>query len=101
MNDYSRQELNDLKARVDIAEVFRATGLELSKVGKGLFCRCPFHEDDEASLSVTPAEGLWNCFGCEAGGDVPEHNPGFVLDDAILPVGASIYARIAERRLAA
>lgn len=70
MNDYSRQELNDLKARVDIAEVFRATGLELKKVGKGLFCRCPFHEDDEASLSVTPAEGLWNCFGCEAGGDV-------------------------------
>lgn len=70
MNDYSRQDINDLKARVDISEVFRATGLELSKVGKGLFCRCPFHDDDEASLSVTPAEGLWNCFGCEAGGDV-------------------------------
>ncbi len=34
-------------------------------------------------------------------GGVPVHNPGFVLDDAILPVGASIYARIAERRLAA
>ncbi|MBK1663938.1 amidohydrolase [Rhodospirillum rubrum] len=29
----------------------------------------------------------------------PLHNPGFVFDDAILPVGASIYARIAERRL--
>ena len=27
------------------------------------------------------------------------HNPGFVLDPAILPVGASIYARIVERRL--
>ncbi|MFD1343289.1 M20 aminoacylase family protein [Litorisediminicola beolgyonensis] len=32
-------------------------------------------------------------------GTVPLHNPGFVLDDAILPVGASIYARIVERRL--
>jgi hippurate hydrolase len=29
------------------------------------------------------------------------HNPGFFLDPAILPVGASIMARIAERRLSA
>ena len=38
---------------------------------------------------------------CRVGhaGSVPLHNPGFVLDDAILPVGASIYARIIETRL--
>ena len=69
MNDFSRSELDALKARVDIAEVIRSTGLELRRVGKGLFARCPFHDDGEASLSVTSAEGLWNCFGCEAGGD--------------------------------
>ncbi len=34
-------------------------------------------------------------------GNVPVHNPGFVLDDGILPVGASLLARIVERRLAA
>ncbi|MDA0961745.1 MAG: M20 family metallopeptidase [Proteobacteria bacterium] len=33
-------------------------------------------------------------------GTVPVHNPGYVLDPAILPVGASILARIVERRLA-
>jgi len=33
-------------------------------------------------------------------GTVPVHNPGFILDDGILPVGASILARIVERRLA-
>ncbi len=33
------------------------------------------------------------------GGDVPLHNPGFVFDDAILPVGASVMARIVEKRL--
>ncbi|TKA95094.1 amidohydrolase [Cereibacter changlensis] len=32
-------------------------------------------------------------------GTVPLHNPGFVLDEAILPTGASIYARLIERRL--
>ncbi|SDY78664.1 M20 aminoacylase family protein [Citreimonas salinaria] len=38
---------------------------------------------------------------CRVGhaGSVPLHNPAFVLDDAILPVGASVYARIVETRL--
>ncbi|MFC3058854.1 M20 aminoacylase family protein [Paenirhodobacter populi] len=35
------------------------------------------------------------------GGGVPLHNPGFILDDAILPVGASLYARLVEVRGAA
>lgn len=34
------------------------------------------------------------------GHDVPVHNPGYMFDDAILPVGASMLARIVERRLA-
>jgi amidohydrolase len=33
------------------------------------------------------------------GGTIPLHNPGFVLDESILPVGASILARVAERQL--
>ncbi|MDH6234616.1 amidohydrolase [Mesorhizobium soli] len=33
------------------------------------------------------------------GGTIPVHNPGYVFDDAILPVGASIMARIVEKRL--
>jgi amidohydrolase len=32
-------------------------------------------------------------------GTVPLHNPGFILDDDMLPVGASIMARIVEKRL--
>ncbi|MGD9864926.1 MAG: M20 aminoacylase family protein [Pseudodonghicola sp.] len=34
-------------------------------------------------------------------GEVPLHNPGYVLDDAILPVGASIYANLITSRGAA
>jgi amidohydrolase len=51
------------------------------------------------------ADMLFKAPGCYArvghSGDLPLHNPGFVLDDAILPVGASLLARIVERRLAA
>jgi hippurate hydrolase len=54
-------------------------------------------EDFADMLHVTP--GVY----CTVGhaGTVPLHNPGFVLDDGILPVGASLLARIIERRLAA
>ena len=64
-----RQEIEDLKASVDLVALIEASGLELKRLGKNWFCRCPFHEDDEASLSVNPDQRLWNCFGCEAGGD--------------------------------
>ncbi|UUZ57408.1 CHC2 zinc finger domain-containing protein [Massilia sp. H-1] len=30
---------------------------------------CPFHEDGEPSLVVTPSKNLWHCFGCQSGGD--------------------------------
>ena len=52
-------------------------------------------EDFADMLKVVP--GAY----CRVGhaGNVPLHNPGFVLDDGILPVGASIYARIVETRL--
>jgi hippurate hydrolase len=53
-------------------------------------------EDFADMLQVVP--GAY----CRVGhaGSVPLHNPGFVLDDAILPVGASVYSRIVETRLA-
>lgn len=33
------------------------------------------------------------------GGTIPVHNPAYVFDDSVLPVGASIMARIVEKRL--
>ena len=52
-------------------------------------------EDFADMLQVVP--GAYGRVG--HAGTVPLHNPGFVLDEGILPVDASIYARIVERRL--
>jgi hypothetical protein len=38
--------------------------------GHGYMMRCPLHDDREPSLHVTPASGVWNCFGCGAGGGI-------------------------------
>jgi DNA primase len=40
----------------------------LKKAGKDWLGRCPFHDDAEASLVVTPGKNLWHCFGCQIGG---------------------------------
>ncbi|MEE4014692.1 amidohydrolase [Roseibium sp. FZY0029] len=51
-------------------------------------------EDIADLLRVVPGA----FFNLGHNGDVPLHNPGFVFDDTILPVGASIFARIVETR---
>ena len=65
MND--RSDINNLKAQVNLATLV-ARSVELKQVGKNLMGRCPFHDDSTASMSVGPK--LFNCFGCDAGGDV-------------------------------
>ena len=67
-----RALVEDLKARVDLVELFRQSGLELKRAGRNHLCRCPFHDDQEASLSVNNDKRLWNCFACKAGGDALE-----------------------------
>jgi DNA primase len=62
------EELERLKAEVSVERLVEAFGIELKGAGKDLLGRCPFHDDREASLVVTPAKNLWHCFGCQIGG---------------------------------
>jgi len=52
-------------------------------------------EDFADMLHAVPGAYFW--LGHD--GSVPVHNPGYVLDDKILPIGASVFARIIETRL--
>lgn len=64
----SEEELSRLKREVSVQRLAEADGVVLERRGKDLVGRCPFHEDETPSLSVTPAKNLWRCFGCGAGG---------------------------------
>jgi DNA primase catalytic core len=67
MTRVPKSEIQALKRAVPLAEVI-AERVTLSARGKDLIGCCPFHEDDTPSLVVTPAKGLWHCFGCQRGG---------------------------------
>jgi DNA primase len=61
-------ELERLKSEVSVERLVEASGVELKRGGKDMLGRCPFHEDDTASLVVSPGKNLWHCFGCGAAG---------------------------------
>ncbi len=52
-------------------------------------------EDFADMLHAVPGAYFW--LGHD--GSVPVHNPGYVLDDKILPIGASIFSRLIETRM--
>jgi len=65
----SEEELTKLKHEIDLAALVRSKGVELKSHGKDLIGLCPFHNDKEPSLIVTPSKNLWNCLGaCQSGG---------------------------------
>ena len=63
------EEIERLKRETDLVALVCASGVQLKRVGEDLRGRCPWHEDREPSLVVTPAKGLWRCWGaCNVGG---------------------------------
>ena len=64
----SEAELERLKKEVSVQRLVEASGVVLKAGGKDWVGRCPFHEDDTASLVITPHKNLWHCFGCGAAG---------------------------------
>lgn len=61
-------EIERLKVQVSVQRLVEGCGIEVKKSGKDFVGCCPFHEDDTASLVITPAKNLWHCFGCGVGG---------------------------------
>ena len=62
------KDIQRLKEEVSVQRLVELSGVALRKSGKDWLGRCPFHDDREASLVVTPAKNLWHCFGCQVGG---------------------------------
>ncbi|MFZ2664043.1 MAG: toprim domain-containing protein [Patescibacteria group bacterium] len=64
-------ELERLKAEIPIQRLAEARGIKLKPQGKDLVGLCPFHEDHNPSLIITPSINIWHCMGeCNMGGSV-------------------------------
>jgi len=65
----ARASIDQVQAAADMVEIV-GQYTELRKAGANYSGRCPFHEERTPSFSVNPAENLYYCFGCGAGGNL-------------------------------
>lgn len=64
-----QQTIDQIIQSADIVDTI-SEYIRLTKAGVNYKCVCPFHEDHDASLVVSPAKRMFKCFGCGAGGNV-------------------------------
>ena len=54
-----KSEIERLKCEVSVERLAEARGVKLARHGTDLLGLCPFHDDHEPSLVITPAKNLW------------------------------------------
>lgn len=57
-----------IRQSADVADVI-GDYVSLKKKGANLWACCPFHGEKSPSFSVSPAKGIYKCFGCGKAGD--------------------------------
>jgi hypothetical protein len=76
---------------VSILHLFERYGHQIRRAGVQWVTRCPFHEDQRPSLTLSSAKGLWYCHPCGIGGDAIAYmmrRKGIDFTDAVREVAA-------------
>ena len=60
---------NTIRSKVDIVDII-GERIPLVARGKNFFGRCPFHDDNSPSMSVSREKQIYTCFSCHATGNV-------------------------------
>ena len=62
-------KINEVRSANDIVDVI-SSYIPLEKKGKNFFGVCPFHDDNNPSMSVSIDKQIYKCFSCGASGNV-------------------------------
>ncbi|HZO61124.1 MAG TPA: DNA primase [Solirubrobacterales bacterium] len=85
MSRVTPESIERVRLAADMVEVVSAH-TELRRRGARYLGLCPFHDERTPSFSVDPAEKLYYCFGCQAGGNIftfLEEKEGLDFRDAV------------------
>ncbi len=65
--NFDRQLIDDLLKKTDIANIV-SRYIPVTKKGRNFVALCPFHDDKNPSLSISPDKQIFKCFVCGTGG---------------------------------
>lgn len=89
----SEEQKEEIRAKVDIADLISSYGYTLKRGGNDLWCCCPFHNEKTPSFKVDVSRGTYHCFGCGESGDVFSFvmkQEGLTFGDAIRKLASSV-----------
>lgn len=69
MGKISYDIISDIQKKVNIVDVI-SEYLPIEQRGKNYFAVCPFHDDHNPSMSISPEKQIYTCFVCGASGNV-------------------------------
>lgn len=69
MNYLSQEKIKEIRDSVDIVDII-SNYVSLTPKGKNYFGVCPFHDDNNPSMSVNKDKKIYKCFSCGATGTV-------------------------------
>ncbi len=61
--------IEEIKSRMDIAELISSYGIAVQHAGSSLKACCPFHNEKTPSFHINTSKGFYHCFGCGESGD--------------------------------
>ncbi|WP_164703958.1 DNA primase [Mesoplasma entomophilum] len=64
-----KEVIDDIIQKSDIVSIV-SERVTLSKKGRNFWGLCPFHQDQNASMSVSPEKKFFKCFSCQVSGTV-------------------------------
>ena len=86
----TQEKINEIRNSVNIVDVI-SSYVSLTPRGKNYFGICPFHDDNNPSMSVSPNKQIYKCFSCGATGTVFN----FLMDFEKIPFNEAV-KKVAE-----
>ena len=61
--------VEEIKSRIDLADLISSYGIAVKHAGSSLKACCPFHNEKTPSFQINNSKGFYHCFGCGESGD--------------------------------
>ena len=92
--------VEEIKARIDLADLISSYGIAVKTAGSTKKACCPFHHEKTPSFNINERKGFYHCFGCGESGDAikfVQKMDGLTFVEAVKKLAAQCGVKIEER----